>query len=155
MTVLASQSNTKYNRRRLDTGIRKGSIFDGVPRVLELPTCFPGDIMHQLVINLTALMFELWCERGNCRSGDTSDDDWDWAVLKGNVWKAHGQAVADAALCFPHSFDRTPRNLADKLSSGYKAWELLLYFYGLGPGLFYQVLPEQYYLHYCKLVVAI
>ena len=57
--VLTSQSNTKYNRRRLDTGIRKGSIFDGVPRVLKLPTCFPGEVMHQPVINLTALMFEL------------------------------------------------------------------------------------------------
>jgi len=153
--VLTSPTNAEYGRRRLETGIKKASIFNGIPRILELPTCFPGDVMHQPVINLTALMLELWCERGNCRTGDGSDDTWDWAVLKGDVWKTHGQAVADAAPYFPRSFDRTPRNPAEKLSSGYKAWELLLYFYGLGPGLFEGLLPERYHLHYCKLVVAI
>ena len=153
--VLSSPSEVEYRKRRLETGIRKASIFDGIPRVLELPTCFPGDIMHQPVINLTALMFELWCEREGCRKGDTSSDVWDWAVLKGDVWKAHGQAVANTASYFPRSFDRTPRNPAEKLSSGYKAWELLLYFYGLGPGLFYELLLEVYYRHYCKLVVGI
>ena len=130
-SVLASPTNAEYNRRRLETGIKKASIFDGLPQILELPTCFPGDIMHQPVINLTALMFDLWCDREGCRKG--VQGDWDWAVLKGDVWKAHGKAVANAALWFPRSFDRTPRNPAEKLSSGYKAWELLLYFYGLGP----------------------
>jgi len=111
--------------------------------------------MHQPVINLTELMLELWRGQGNCWLGDTSGDDWPWAVLKGDVWKAHGKAVADAASHFPQSFDHTPRNPAEKLSSGYKAWERLLYFYGLGPGLFYGLLPEVYYRHYCKLVVSI
>jgi len=154
--VLTSTSEAIYQQRRLETGIRKATIFDGLPRVLEPPTCFPGDIMHQPVINLTALMFELWCDqRGEgCRKGDP-DGVWPWAVLTGDVWQAHGKAVADAARYFPRSFDRTPRNPAEKLSSGYKAWELLLYFYGLGPGLFYGILPELYYKHYCKLVVAI
>jgi hypothetical protein len=151
--VLTSSSNAEYRERRLETGIRKASIFDAIPRILELPTCFPGDVMHQPVINLTALMFDLFCDREGCRKGVRGA--WDWAVLKGDVWKAHGKAVADAAPWFPRSFDRTPRNPADKLSSGYKAWELLLYFYGLGPGLFYGILPERYYQHYCKLVVAI
>jgi hypothetical protein len=80
---------------------------------------------------------------------------WEWAVLKGDIWTTHGKTVADAAVYFPRSFDRTPRNPAEKLSSGYKAWELLLYFYGLGPGLFFGVIPEEYYRHYCKLVVGI
>jgi len=153
--ILSSPNEAEYRRRRLESGIRKASIFDGIPRILELPTCFPGDSMHQPIINLPGLVLELWCERDNCRRGDTSTDVWDWAVLKGNVWKAHGQAVANTASFFPRSFDRTPRNPAEKLSSGYKAWELLLYFYGLGPGLFYGLLPEQYYQHYCKLVVGI
>jgi hypothetical protein len=110
--------------------------------------------MHQPVINLTGLMFDLWCDRDACRKGDPHGV-WDWAVLKGDVWTTHGKAVASAASCFPRSFDRTPRNPAEKISSGYKAWEFLLYFYGLGPGLFYGILPEKYYLHYCKLVVGI
>ena len=158
--VLSSPNQTEYQKRRLDTGIRKASIFDGLTCILNLPTCFPGDVMHQPIINLTELMFELWRGQGNCRSGDTFVDedgknDWPWAVLTGDVWKAHGKAVANAASYFPQSFDRTPRNPAEKLSSGYKAWELLLYFYGLGPGLFYELLPEVYYRHYCKLVVGI
>ena len=152
-SVLTSPTNTEYNKRRLETGIRKASIFDGIPRILELPSCFPGDVMHQPVINLTGLMFDLWCDRDGCRKDLRGA--WDWAVLKGDIWKAHGKDVADAARWFPRSFDRTPRNPADKLSSGYKAWELLLYFYGLGPGLLYGILPEPYYRHYCKLVVAI
>ena len=154
--VLKSSSEAVYRKRRLETGIRKASIFDGVPHVLEPPTCFPGDIMHQPVINLTALMFELWCDQAGegCRKGDPHGV-WPWAVLKGDIWEAHGKAVADATRYFPRSFDRTPRNPAEKLSSGYKAWELLFYFYGLGPGLFYGILPDMYYKHYCKLVVAI
>ena len=152
--VLTSQTNAQYRERRLETGIRKPSIFDSLSRILLPPTCFPGDIMHQPVINLTALMFDLWCDRAECRRGDPQGD-WDWAVLKGDIWTTHGRAVANAASCFPRSFDRTPRNPAEKLSSGYKAWELLLYFYGLGPGLFYGILPEAYYLHYCKLVVGV
>ena len=153
--VLSSPNEAEYRRRRLDTGIRKATIFDGLKDILEPPTCFPGDIMHQPVINLTSLMLELWRAQGNTRSGDDSDDEWPWAVLKGDVWKAHGKAVAEAASHFPQSFDRTPRNPAEKISSGYKAWESLLYFYGLGPGLFYGLLPEVYYRHYCKLVVGI
>ena len=143
--VLSSLNKTEYQRRWLDTGIRKASIFDGIPCMLKPPTCFPGNIMHQPIINLTALMFKLWCEWDNCWKGDTSWNIWDWAVLKGDVWKTHSEAVAAAALYFPQSFDHTPHNPADKLLSGYKAWELLLYFYGLGPGLFYGILPDAYY----------
>ena len=34
-------------------------------------------------------------------------------------------------------------------------WEYLLYIYGLGPGIFYNVLPQIYYQHFCKLVFGI
>ena len=153
-SVLTSRNNVQYQQRRLETGIRKASIFDCLSRTLTPPTCFPGDIMHQPVINLTALMFDLWRDREGCRKWDPTGI-WDWAVLKGNVWTTHGKAVANASTCFPRSFDRTPRNPAEKMSSGYKAWEFLLYFYGLGPGLFYELLPEKYYRHYCKLVIGI
>ena len=100
--------------------------------------------MHQPVINLTALMFDLWCECEDCQKADPIGV-WEWAVLKGEVWKAHGKAVTEAATYFPHSFDHTPQNPVEKISSGYKAWEFLLYFYGLGPGLFYRLLPQLYY----------
>ena len=96
-----------------------------------------------------ALMFESWRGNGNCRKGDKSRDVWDWDVLKGGIWKSHGQVVAATSSYFPHLYNHTPRNPAEKLSSGYKAWELLLHFYSLGPSLFYGLLPERYYKHYC------
>ncbi|KAF9646246.1 hypothetical protein BDM02DRAFT_3130490 [Thelephora ganbajun] len=101
---LPSVDTTKYRQNLNNTGIKKASIFDGLPRILELPTCFPGDIMHQPVINLTALMFDLFCDCEGCRKGDPRGV-WDWAILKGDVWVTHGKAVADAASYFPRSFD--------------------------------------------------
>ena len=52
----------------------------------------------------------------------------------------------------PGSFDRPPRNPAEKISSGYKAWEFLLYLFGMGPGLLLNILPDSYYRNFCKLV---
>ena len=153
INVITSRTDAEYQWRRLETGIRKPSIFDCLSRCLEPPTCFPSDIMHQPVINLVALMIDLWLNREGCRKGDPKGI-WDW-ILDEDVWTALGKAVADAARFFPRSFDRTPRNPALKLNSGYKATELLLWFYGLGPGIFFDVLKEEYYRHYCKLVVAV
>ncbi len=73
--------------------------------------------------------------------------------LQGNIWEEHGKAVAEATPYLPGSFNRPPRNIADKINSGYKAWEWLLYLYGF-PALLYGVLPQPYYSHFCKLVCA-
>ncbi|KAJ8089822.1 hypothetical protein PM082_018398 [Marasmius tenuissimus] len=58
--------------------------------------------------------------------------------------------VAAATPFIPISFDRPPRDPAEKISSGYKAWEFL-YFFGLGPCLLYGLLPNKYWSQYCKL----
>lgn len=52
----------------------------------------------------------------------------------------------------PGSFDRPPRNIAEKLNSGYKAKEFLTYLFGLGPALLYGILPTTYWRNICKLV---
>ena len=152
--VVASRTDTEHSRRRFNAGIAKPSIFDGIPRTLKLPTCFAGDLMHQPVINLAALFFDLWCARTGLHSYDPSSP-WPWAVLTGAIWEDHGRAVARAARYLPTSFGRTPRNPQEKISSGYKAWEFLYYLYGEGPGLFFNILPMPYYSHFCKLVRAI
>ena len=152
--VTSARSKAEFQRRRFDTGIGKPSIFDGVPRILKLPTCFAGDLMHQPLINLAALFLDLWCARSDARDYDRFSS-WPWAVLVEDVWKAHGKVVADAAKYLPTSFDRAPRNPQEKISSGFKAWEFLNYIYGLGPGVFYSVLPEPYYSHFCQLIRAI
>jgi hypothetical protein len=98
--------------------------------------------MHLVSLNLTDLLLGLW--RGSLDVDSTSDDKetWHWAVLKGDIWKEHGKRVAAATTYLPSSFDRPPRNPAEKISSGYKAWEFLTYVYGYGPGFFYHILPQ-------------
>lgn len=76
-------------------------------------------------------------------------------MLTGDVWENHGRIVSEAAKHLPTSFGQTPRNPEQKISSGYKAWEFLYYIYGEGPGIFYNVLPDPYYFHFCKLVRGI
>ncbi|KII83655.1 hypothetical protein PLICRDRAFT_32845 [Plicaturopsis crispa FD-325 SS-3] len=153
--VLASQNNADFLKRRLETGISKPSIFSGfVPhRILGVPGCFGSDLMHLGSINIPDLLLGLWRATLDCdrRLGD-SKDTWDWAVLQGDTWKAHGKAVAAVTPYLPGSFDRPPRNPAEKISSGYKAWEFLIYLFCLGPGLFHGLLPEKYYKNFCKLV---
>lgn len=152
--LLGSPNDNEHKQRRLQTGITKLTIFSGLPRILELPGCFPGDLMHQPVTNLPGLLFDLWCKRPKLRKHDR-DSDWPWAVLTGEVWVEHGKVVADAGRFLSRSFGRVPRNPQEKISSGYKAWEFLVYVYILGPGLFYGVLPDLYYRHFCKLVRGI
>jgi hypothetical protein len=107
--------------------------------------------MHLASLNIPDLLISLWRGTLDC---DNNDDrrTWDWAVLTGRTWENHGRDVAACTPYLPGSFDRPPRNPAEKISSGYKAWEFLIYIYGLGPALFYGVLPEKYWLNFCKLV---
>jgi hypothetical protein len=151
--VIQSSSETQYKKRRLDTGIVKPSIFLGLnPRYrLDLPGCFGSDIMHLAALNIPDLLISLWRGTLDCDNNDNRRT-WDWAVLTGRTWEDHGRDVAACTPYLPGSFDRPPRNPAEKISSGYKAWEFLIYIYGLGPALFYGVLPEKYWMNFCKLV---
>lgn len=81
---------------------------------------------------------------------------WDWAALSNPaVWKQHGAQVADVTVDIPGVFGCPPHNPAEKISSGYKAWEYHLYLYGLRPGLLWNILPCPYWQHFCKLVHAV
>lgn len=146
----------EYKTLRRETGVAKPSILLGLwvsqerPMILGVPSMCPGDLMHE-VMNLASIMLSLWRGTMDCLATD-SRDDWDWMVLTGDTWKRHGQDVADCKSSLPTSFERPPRNPAEKLNSGYKAIEFLNYFFVLGPALFYCVLPLVYWLHYCKLV---
>ena len=150
-TVIESPNQTQYITRHREAGLCKPTIFAGLPRILPLPGCFPSDTMHLTALNVPDLLLSLWRGTMDC---DPTDDKstWDWAVLRGETWKAHGKLVADASPYIPGSYGRTPRNPAEKISSGYKAWEFLIYIYGLGPALLYRVLPDKYWRNFCKLV---
>ncbi len=109
--------------------------------------------MHHACLNLPELFADLWRGTLDC---DKSDDisTWTWAVLRGDVWKDHGQLVVNATPYYPGCFGDGPRNIAEKISSGYKASEWQVWFYVLGPALLYGVLPQKFWQHYCKLVMG-
>jgi len=132
--VLQSRTKADHQYNRRITGVARPSIFSGLPsnHVLPVPLCFGGDLMHLVALNIPDLLISLWRGQMECDRNDNKET-WDWVVLIGETWKEHGQRVADATPYLPGSFDRPPRNPAEKISSGYKAWEFLTYLYGLGP----------------------
>src|SRR6266702_576407 len=154
--LVTAPSEAQYRARHLATGISKLSIFSGVDpsATLGLPRSAGSDIMHLATLNISDLMISLWRGTIDCTAPDNRTN-WTWAVLRGDTWQQHGESVASALHYLPSSFDRPPRNIAEKLTSGYKAWEFLLYLYGLAPGLLYDVLPKVYYSNFCKLVYGI
>ena len=154
--LMASASDTEYKMRRKLMGISKPSLFSGLPekRILGIPGCFPADLMHLVALNLTDLLLSLWCGTMTCKAPDTRES-WEWYVLHGETWTTHGKQVANATSFLPGSFDHPPCNPAEKISSGYKAWEYLMYVFAMGPAIFHCILPNKYWEHFCKLVAAI
>ncbi|KAJ6529004.1 hypothetical protein B0H19DRAFT_889358, partial [Mycena capillaripes] len=110
--------------------------------------------MHWACLNFTDLILSLFRGTLDCQKPD-SKKLWAFSVLQGAIWKTHGQSVADATPYLPGSFDRPPRNPAEKISSGYKAWEFLLCVVGLAPALLYGILPDPEWRHLCKGVSVI
>jgi hypothetical protein len=155
-SVERCKTEAKYERVRKATGISKRSIFDGLPtqNILGIPGMFPLDLMHMLCLNLVALLVELWT--GNIKCDETNNkESWEWCVLRGKAWTEHGERVEQCGSCTPGSHDCVPRNIAEKLNSGYKAKEHQSHLYVYCPGLLYGVLPFKYWVHLCKLVRAV
>ncbi|KAF9059842.1 hypothetical protein BDP27DRAFT_1430795 [Rhodocollybia butyracea] len=150
LEFLVKSNLRNYETCRRETGIVKPSLFTGLSpnTTLGFPNMFPGDIMH-FGMNIAEMLMLLWCGTMKCDNRTDLKDNWHWAVLQGG---------ADVQACTPYlpgSFDRPPRNPAEKMNSGYKAWEWLLYIFGLGPGLLYGVLPFPVWQLYCKMVKGI
>ena len=112
--------------------------------------------MHLSVLNDPDLILKLFLGKLDVYDPDDREN-WDWAIFyrKLALWNAHGETVARAVPFLPSSFGRAPRDPAKKLNTGYKAWEFQQYIYGLGPALFRHLLPEKYWINFCKLVSGI
>ncbi|KAI0083673.1 hypothetical protein BDY19DRAFT_859449, partial [Irpex rosettiformis] len=108
--------------------------------------------MHHAGIQTPDLIIPLLCGMLQCTSPDRVET-WDWAIFRSaEKWSAHGAIVAATRPYLPSSFDRPPRNIAEKLTSGYKVAEFLMYLYGLGPALLFGVLPMPYWRNLCKMI---
>lgn len=154
MKLLRAENPTQFKDRRLETGLCKQTIFSGLHSSLGIPNSFPLDIMHLINLNDPDLLLGLW--RGTIKVYPPDNQElWTWRVLVGDVWQAHGKTVALATPFIPSSFGRAPRNPAEKINSGYKAWEFQIYLIGLGPALLRHILPRDYWLNYCKYVSGI
>jgi hypothetical protein len=107
-------------------------LFSGL-MTLGIPNIFMMDLMHLSVLNDPDLFLELW--QGTIKHYPPDDvSTWDWAVLKDQkCWKAHGDTIKAAVPFILSSFGCAPHNPAEKINSGYKAWEFQLYIYVLGP----------------------
>ncbi len=152
--LLGANNPTQFKDRHLETGLCKQTIFSGLCSGLGIPNMFPLDIMHLVNLNDPDLLLGLW--RGTVKVYPPDNMElWNWHVLVGNVWQAHGKTVALATPFIPSSFGRAPRNPAEKINSGYKAWEFQIYLIGLGPALLRHILPREFWLNYCKYVSGI
>ncbi|KAJ3861580.1 hypothetical protein EV359DRAFT_74615 [Lentinula novae-zelandiae] len=151
----ASKDKTEYKYNQKATGLSKPSILSGLHPgySLPIPQCFGLDLMHLLLLNLEDLLLCLW--RGTLKREVSDTDAWEWVKLVGSTWEDHGKTVANTTQYFPSSFQRPPRNPAEKLSSGYKATEYYLYVFGLGPGLFRTILDAEYWQNFCQLTSGV
>ncbi|KAJ3913660.1 hypothetical protein F5877DRAFT_93098 [Lentinula edodes] len=122
--IVLSSGHSQYEENQLATGNVKPSIFSGLQKqyTTRIPGLFAGDIMHLFTLNAPDLFIPL-C-RGKFECDKTND------LLNGDLWIEHGKCVA---ACTPY------------IPGRYKAWEFLWYFYGLGPCLFFGLLPDKYW----------
>lgn len=111
--------------------------------------------MHATTLNLGDLLLPLWQGTMAC-SGSDHIADWPWVVFSKQAdWNDHGLLVANARPYIPGSFDRPPRNIAQKINSRYKAKEWQGYLFGLAPALLHGILPFPYWQNFCRLVFAV
>jgi hypothetical protein len=152
--LLGANNLSQYKDRRLETGLCKQTILSGLQEGLGIPNIFPLDIMHLINLNDPDLFLGLW--RGTVKVYPPDRLElWDWRVLVGKVWQAHRKTVAMATPFIPSSFGRAPRNPAEKINSGYKAWEFQVYLLGLGPALLRHILPKKYWINFCKYISGV
>jgi hypothetical protein len=151
--LMTSPNQTQYNQHKTEMGITKVPLILGLSRLhsLGVPYCMTTDIMH-LASNLSDLLISLWNASATCDPTDNLND-WHWAVFRDKqTWERYGQSVHEAGKYLPCSFGRRPRNITEKISTGYKTWEFQLHTFGLGSILLYDILPDRYFQNYCKLV---
>ncbi|KAL0571300.1 hypothetical protein V5O48_010665 [Marasmius crinis-equi] len=153
--LCSSRNANQHAANRLETGLVKPSILLGVPLTIDTPGMFTLDIMHLLDLNDPDLFISLWQKKLKSYGSDEGRESWDWGVLIGEDWEVHGEQVALSTAYIPAPFGRATRDPAQKINSGYKAWEFGTWMYCVAPAFLRHILPEKYWRNYCMLVRGI
>ncbi len=155
--IRAVRTEGDYMEERCLTGFGKPSIFLGMHdgNFLSLPTCLPMDPMHLLAFNIPEHYISLLHGTLVCDKNLDSTDTWPWACfLDPRVWMVPGLLMESYGRYLPGSFGHTPRNIALKITSGYKAAEWMTYTWTILPTLLRHCLPHQFFIHFCHLVAS-
>ncbi|KAI0644787.1 hypothetical protein C8Q79DRAFT_1071796 [Trametes meyenii] len=104
--------------------------------------------MHLTDLNIPELLISIW--RGVIKGSKRDAKSFPFAVLQDEVWTSHGREVQLTMAYLPAFFDRAPRNIAEKISSGYKAAEFHTYLWNYAPAMLRRVLPPLCWRHLCK-----
>jgi hypothetical protein len=118
--LLRADNPMQFKDRHLNTGLCKQTILSGLCCSLGILNIFPLDIMHLINLNNPDLLLGLWHGTIKVYPPDRLEL-WNWRILIGTVWQAHGKTVALVTLFIPSSFGHGPQNPAEKINSGYKA----------------------------------
>ncbi|KAI0714436.1 hypothetical protein C8T65DRAFT_771783 [Cerioporus squamosus] len=155
--IRAVHNEADYLEERCLTGFGKPSIFLGLleGKFMPLPTCLPLDPMHLLAFNIPEHYISLLRATIVCDKNDNKDT-WTWACFREpEAWTDHGLLVERYGRYLPGSFGHTPRNIALKLTSGYKAEEWMTYTWTILPTLLRHVLPKKFFINFCRLVAGV
>jgi hypothetical protein len=152
--LLRAQTDSAFEKIRLKTGLTKPTLLLGLPLeyMIGIPHVFCLDFMHIPALNSPDLLLPLF--RGSFSRDSKDTNIWAWAESLSNKenWEAHGALIGSLQRWIPAWYGRSPRNPAKKVNTDFKAWEFMVYLYGLGPMVFREHLPLEYWKHYCKLV---
>ncbi len=152
-TLSQAENQNRYERLRRATGLCKPSLFSALSRTLPLPLSCPLDLMHLTCHNLCTLLIEIW--RGIIKGGKTDATTYRFAVLTDEEWPELGLDVEFARSFLPGFFDRAPRNIALKWTSGYKAIEMQTFLFVYSANMMRRRLPADHWSHLCKTVRAV
>ena len=125
MKIVSVPNQTQWDKMKTETGLTKPPLILGLNPLcsLDVPLCMMTDIMH-LAGNISNLLISLW--HGDMKVGPNDDKStWEWAVFRDeHLWASHGKDIATTGTFLPGFYNCKPHNIAKKINTQYKIWEL-------------------------------
>jgi hypothetical protein len=145
-SLLCTDTNSQFEDVRLETGLVCPTLLLGLPsnRMTHIPGVFCMDFMHWPALNAPDLLIPLW--RGALKFPRNAP--WTIHLRTTDGYKEHGALVASLAQYVPGWYGPAPRDPSLKANTDFKAWEWMVYLFTLGPLVFRNYLPREYWKHF-------